>query len=284
MSTVPIVYFNGEYVEKSAVRISPDDRGFLFADGVYEVVRSYAGRLFRLDAHLGRLADGLAALRMSGVDLTTLRAVFPKVIEANRLGREGATVYLQITRGAAPRGHAFPDPSPPPTVYAEARPFVARADPEAGVAVITVPDVRWARCDIKSVALLPNVLANQRAREAGAVEAVFVRDGVVLEGTASSLFAVFDGEVRTVPKTNYILPGVTRQVVLDLCAAHSIAARQAPIQFDELAGAEEIFLAGTTVEVMPVVTVDGRAVGDGRPGPVTRCLRDLFRNETGADS
>jgi len=272
----PTVYFNGAFVSKDDVRISPDDRGFLFADGVYEVVRSYQGQIFSLDAHLGRLERGLRAIEIAGVDVAGLGSVFRELLTQNGLTGD-ATVYLQITRGAAPRVHAFPDPLPPPTVYAEARTFAPKGDPAVGIPVITVPDVRWARCDIKTVALIPNCLANQRAREAGAVEAVFVRDGVALEGTASSFFAVIDGEVRTAPASNYILPSITRGVVLQVCREGGIAHRETPVFVQELPRAAELFMAGTTLEVMPVVQVDGRPVGNGRPGPVTTGLHAAFR-------
>ena len=146
--------------------------------------------------------------------------------------------------------------------------------------MITVPDTRWARCDIKTVALTANVLANQLAREAGAIEAVFVRDGVALEASACSLFAVIDGVVRTAPATNYILPSITRAVVLRLCGEVGIPAREAAVFHTQLATAEEVFLAGTTLEVMPVVTLDGQHVGNGRPGPTARRLYELFKAET----
>jgi len=185
-----------------------------------------------------------------------------------------------VTRGAAPRTHWFPDPPVAPTVYGSATPFKAKADPAAGVAVITQPDHRWTRCDIKSVALLPNCLAAQRARKAGAVEAVLVRDGVALEGTHTSFFGVVDGVVRTAPRSNYILPSVTRGAVLDICREHGIAADETPILLHELERAEELFLAGTTMEVMPIVTVDGRPVADGKPGAVAGRLLGLFRERT----
>jgi D-alanine transaminase len=272
----PTVYFNGAYVAKDEVRISPDDRGFLFADGIYEVVRSYHGHVFELDAHLRRLANGLRAIEIGGIDVPSLAAVARELLARNGLTAE-ATVYFQITRGAAPRVHAFPDPLPPPTVYAEARAFTPKGDPAVGIPVITVPDVRWARCDIKSVALLPNCLANQRARAAGAVEAIFVRDGVALEGTASSFFAVIDGEVRTAPSSNYILPSITRDVVLRLCRETGMAHREYPVLAEHLPRASELFMAGTTLEVMPVVRVDGQTVADGRPGPVATRLLAAFR-------
>jgi D-alanine transaminase len=273
----PVVYFNGSFIPKAEVRISPDDRGFLFADGVYEVARAYAGRLFELEAHLQRLANGIAALEIGGVDAHVFGAVFARLLALNGFEAADATVYLQVTRGAAPRTHWFPTTPVPPTVYAEARPFAPRADPAAGIAVITVPDVRWARCDIKSVALLPNCLANQRARTAGALEAVFVRDGVALEGTSSSFFAVVDGEVRTAPASNYILPSISRAVVLRLCAGAGLRHRETPVFVEDLPRAAELFMAGTTLEVMPVVRVDGRPVGTGAPGPVATRLSGMFR-------
>ncbi len=274
------VYFCGEYLPLDDVRISPDDRGFLFADGVYEVIRSYAGRLFELEAHLARLAAGLDALRITGADIARLAHVSPELLERNGLSGEDALIYVQITRGVAPRTHAFPTPPVPPTVYARVMPFRPRGDPQHGVAVITVSDTRWSRCDIKSVALLPNCLANQLARDAGAHEAVFVRDGVAIEGTATSFFGVFDGEVRTAPASNYILPGITRRVVLDLCAAHEIPVQERPIFAHELPMAEELLLVGTTVEVMPIVRVDDRPVGAGVPGPMARRLLELFHAKT----
>jgi D-alanine transaminase len=276
----PLVYFNGSYLLKDQVRISPDDRGFLFADGIYEVARSYGGRFFELGAHLERMRNGLAALAIGGVRAESLGEVFNTLLERNGLGREPATVYAQVTRGASPRTHFFPDPPVPPTVYAEAKPFTPKGDPAQGAAVITVADTRWARCDIKTVGLIPNCLANQRARAAGALEAIFVRDGVALEATASSFFAVVDGEVRTAPASNYILPSITRSVVLRICVREKIPHREAPVYLDDLARASELFLAGTTLEVMPIVTVDGKPVGSGRPGPVAERLGALFHAET----
>ncbi len=272
-----IVYFNGQYVPKDAVRISPEDRGFVFGDGIYEVIRSYDGALFALDAHLARMHHGLCELGISGADVEQVGAVAAELIRRNELTTGDATVYVQITRGAAPRTHYFPDPAVPPTVYAQAGRFTPKGDPAKGVATVTVPDIRWARCDVKTVQLLPNVLANQRAHAAGVAEALFVRDGVVLEGSHSSLFFVFGKEVRTAPRTNYILPSITRDIVLELCRAKGIAAREMPVFVQEVSRASEAFLAGTTVEVMPIVRIDGGTVGGGTPGPVTRRLQELFR-------
>jgi D-alanine transaminase len=277
-----IAYFNGRYLPKDEVRLSPEDRGFLFGDGVYEVIRSYEGKLFALEAHLARMRFGLCELGINGVDVEELGEVAAELVRRNALAQGDATVYLQVTRGAAPRTHFFPDPPVPPTVYAQAGRFTPKGDPAHGIATITVPDVRWARCDIKTVQLLPNCLANQRARASGAQEALFVRDGVVLEGSHSSLFFVFGEEVRTAPKNNYILPSITRDVVLMSCRAAGIPARETPVFVHELPRATEAFLAGTTVEVMPIVRVDGTPVGGGRPGPVTRRLQELFRERVRA--
>lgn len=274
------VYFNGKFLPKDEVRVSPEDRGFVFGDGVYEVIRSYEGKLFAVDAHLARMRSGVCELAINGADVDALGDVAAELIKRNDLTAGDATVYLQITRGAAPRAHFFPDPPVPPTVYAQAGRFSPKGDPTKGIVTITVPDIRWARCDIKTVQLLPNCLANQRARASGAQEALFVRDGVVLEGSHSSLFFVFGEEVRTAPKNNYILPSITRDIVLDLCRTDGTPARETPVFTHELARATEAFLAGTTVEVMPIVRIDAGAVGDGKPGPVTRRLQELFRGRT----
>ena len=275
-----IVYLNGVYLPKEEARLSPDDRGFLFADGIYEVVRSYGGRLYALEPHLARLARGLKAIRIQGVVATDVGVICQELLTRNDLARKDAIVYVQITRGAAPRTHWFPDPSVRPTVYASTMAFKPKADPAVGVAVITQPDQRWARCDIKSVALLPNCMAAQAAREAGVPEAVLVRDGVVLEGTHTSFFGVVEGEVRTAPANNYILPSITRQAVLELCSEHGIPARTEPILLEELPRVTELFLAGTTMEIMPIIQIDARTIGAGRPGPVATRLLELFRRRT----
>ncbi len=274
------VYFNGQYLSKDAVRVSPDDRGFVFGDGVYEVIRSYHGKLFALEAHLARLRFGVCELAINGADVDRLGTVAGELIRRNDLGSVDASVYLQITRGAAPRTHFFPDPPVPPTVYAQAGRLTPKGDPLKGIAVITVPDIRWARCDIKTVQLLPNTLANQRAHASGVEEALFVREGVVLEGSHSGLFFVFRAEVRTAPKSNYILPSITRDIVLDLCRTSGIPARETPVLSHELPRVTEAFLASTTLEVMPIVRVDGHPVGEGKPGAVTRRLQELFRTRT----
>lgn len=271
------VFFNGRYVEKADVRISPDDRGWLFSDGIYEVVRVYQGRPFEMPAHVERLHYGLAALRIEGVDAGDMATITDELIRRNHLADADAVVYVQVTRGAAPRTHHFPALPVEPTFYAAAWSFTPSTDPAVGVRVVTEPDHRWTRCDVKSVSLLANCLAAQAAEEAGAYEAILVRDGMALEGTRTTLFGVVDGIVRTAPLTNYVLPSISRAVALELCAEAGLRVRETPMLLREFESAEELFLAGTTTEVMPIVDVDGRSVASGAPGPIASRLSKAFR-------
>lgn len=273
-----IVYLNGEYRPKSEARIPVEDRGFLLADGIYEVAPAYRGRFLRLEEHLARMARGLAALRID-FDAAALAEVSERLLAENRLqDAEAATVYLQVTRGVAPRSHAFPKEPIPPTVYGSAQPYTRppRERWERGFTAITVPDLRWSRVDIKSIALLANVLAQQAAVDAGADDAILVREGVALEGSHANLFAVIGGTVVTHALTNHILPGVTRGLVLELAAEAGMRVEQRPIFLEELRSAEELFLTGTTTEVRPIVQLDGRPVGDGRVGPAAKELYAAF--------
>lgn len=276
-------YFNGEFVDKASIAISPDDRGFLFADGLYEVIRAYDGQLFTAKEHLARLNRGTAFLRLPVQDFNYLAEVSAKLLQENNLSGD-ATVYIQVTRGAAPRKHQFPAESLPLTVYADAKPFDNAANLinlEKGIKAITVPDQRWARCDLKTTSLTANVLANQQAVEAGAKEALFVRDGVVLEGSHTNFMGVKDGRIVTAPANNTILHGITRKVILDICQANEIPLVLEPIFFQELASLEEAFICGTTTEVMPVTAINGKSVGEGVPGPMTRKLQELYRKVSG---
>ena len=271
-------YLNGSYLPKERIAISPDDRGFLYSDGLYEVIRSYDGTLFQAQAHLDRLNYGARAIRLNTVDFQYLIDVAQELIQRNHLSQSDATVYLQVTRGIAPRAHRFPSPEIPLTIYATASSFSPKnAAFEDGISVILVPDQRWARCDIKTVSLIANVLAHQQARDREASEAILVRDGVALEGTSSNFFGIFDGTVVTAPKTNYILGGITRQVVLDICKNLSIPFQERPILEHELPHAEELMVIGTTTEITPIVTIDKKNVGSGRPGTITRRLQETFR-------
>lgn len=282
---MPRVHLNGEILDREQARLPLDDRGFLFGDGVYEVSRLVRGRVFQAEAHWRRLQDGLGALAIdvSGfLDRTGLDELYARLIEENDLAGGEATIYLQVTRGAAVRSHGFPAAGTRPTIFASAAAFqIPRAQRERGVAAITVPDIRWARCDIKSVNLLPNVMAKQRAIEAGAFEAVMLRDGVVTEGASANIFGLIDGQLRTYPLSNYILPGVTRGVVLEIAAELGIEVQQRPILAEELPRLEELFATGTATDVQPLVTLDGRPVGTGRPGAVAVAIRHALEERMG---
>ncbi len=278
-----IVYFNGRFMDKQEVVVSPDDRGFLFADGLYEVIRSYQGILFRPMDHIARLNHGAKHLRLSRTDFADFVPIAQALIEKNGLLTWDATVYFQVTRGQAPRSHAFPSPLPELTVYA----FASRFDAERGeklkaqgISAITVADQRWARCDMKTTALTANVLANQAAVEQNAKEAIFVRDGVLLEGTHSNFMAVKDNVLVTAPLSNYILGGITRNVIVELCERENIPLTFGPVFEKDIPGFQEMMVVGTTLEVTPVVKLNHAPVGDGRPGAVTTKLQALLKGET----
>jgi D-alanine transaminase len=276
-----IVYFNGRYMPKEQVVISPDDRGFLFADGTYEVVRIYRGKPYRIKDHLGRFAESLSKIRIHFADTLVFESITEELITQNGLEKAEAALYIQITRGVAPRRHPFPDPSTSPTVYAYVYPVKPDTVKwESGVKVILVPDIRWSRCDIKSVSLLANVLAAQEASDQEAEEAVFVRNGFITEGTHTNVSAVFAGEVWTHPANEFILGGITREAVRELCLEAGIGFLEKPIPYDQFMKADEAFLLGTTTEIMPVVEVNGKRIGTGRRGPVTKRLQELFDEMT----
>ena len=273
MSTV---YLNGAYLPKEQALVPVDDRGFTFGDGVYEVIRAHDGRLFEGRAHLERLERGLRGLEIRGgveVSPGSLLSVTERLLEENGFCEGHATVYVQVTRGTAPRTHYFPRTPVPPTVFLSVARFAPPVEQcERGAEAITLADIRWSRCDLKTVNLLPNVLAKQKAVASGAVEALLVRDGVVTEGSHTTVFAVLDGELRTHPRSPYVLPGITRDVLLRVAEERGIPAAEAPVLAEELGRAGELFVCGTTMDVTPIVRLDGRAVADGRPGPITRIL------------
>jgi len=275
-----VVYFDGRYVLKSQVMVSPEDRGFLLGDGIYEVAAAYDGRFVALDRHMERLRHSLRESRIGESVADPLESVFTGLLERNGFGDSGkAMVYLQVTRGVAPRTHAFPKIPVRPTVYAYAAPFPAMGDLAAGVSAITRPDLRWSRCDIKSISLMANCMANQEAKESGSFEAILIRNGTVLEGSHTSIFGVGGGEVRTAPLSNLILPGITREIVVELCRANDIPLREDAMSEEELRRADELFLTGTTTEVVPITAVDNNPVGDGKPGPISLRLAELYRAE-----
>ena len=274
-----IMYLNGEYVPRQMAMIPVEDRGFLFGDGIYEGVRSVGGKMFEWGAHANRMINGLNGLRINfnADQVNALEAVCEQVVEKNGLVDGEAFVYLQVSRGAAPRAHNFPPATVHPTVFVSASKLVVpRAMREQGAAAITFPDMRWKRRDWKTVNLLGNVLARQAASEAGAYEAIMHEDGIVTEGAATNVFAVIDGVLRTHPLTTRILPGVTRITVMELIAEYKLPVREEAIPLAQLAAAEEVFICGSTTDVTPVVSIDGVRVGAGTPGPVTVRLREGF--------
>ncbi len=276
-----IVYFNGRYQPEEEVRISPNERGLHFADGVYEVVRAYRGRPFRLPEHCARLERSLKAVRMDYDDLDEVSSAAVELIGRNSLSAGNALIYIQVTRGEYRRSHTFPPASIRPNVYLSASPFTPyRKEYGTGVRVTLAPDIRWSRCDIKSIALLPNVLARQEAEDRGALEAVFVRDGVLTEGSRTNIGGIRGGTFITPPKSNFILAGITRDTVIGLCGEIGIPVTEGDIPADDLVSFDELMLMGTTVEVMPIIRVDDLVIGGGVPGPLTVKLIEAFRTAT----
>jgi D-alanine transaminase len=263
------VYLNGRFVALAEAGVSPLDRGFLYGDGVYEVIPVYSRRPFRIDEHLRRLQKTLGGIRLANpLAVDGWKEVVSRLVEAAPW--EDQSIYLQVTRGADDkRDHAFPPAGVPPTVFAFASPLVTpSAEVRArGVGAITVPDMRWARCDLKVVSLLANVLARQQAVEQGCAEALLVRDGWVKEGAASNVFVVRDGVLLAPPKTHLMLPGITYDVILELAERHGQPLQIREIGEAELRTADEVWMTSSTKEILAITTLDGVPVGTGRPGP-----------------
>ncbi|MDI7246833.1 MAG: D-amino-acid transaminase [Bacillota bacterium] len=275
-----IAFVNGEFMDLSDARVSVEDRGFQFGDGVYEVVRCYHGVPFALEEHLRRLERSASGIEL-GIPEETRRLGELAVEALRRSQIAEAVLYMQVTRGWAPRNHAFPEAAKP-TVVITVRPAKPAPPDRAalGVSVITVPDERWLRCDIKSTDLLPNVMAKQKAVRAGAFEAVMIRDGAyVTEGASTNVFAVKDDAVYTAPEGPRILSGITRAIVLGLAREHGMPVVEEFFTPEFLARADEAFITSTTLEVVPCVRVDGRPMGDGRPGPLTHVLASAYSAE-----
>ncbi len=279
---VEIVYLNGSFIPYSEALVPFEDRGMLFADGIYEVVRAYDGRLFALEGHLQRLVASAQEIQLEIPPAAELQEALLGVME--RSGLRDTSIYLQVTRGfAGPRSHGVPQ-GIRPTVFAAARP-VPRPDPRhvaEGARAVTVVDNRWHMCHVKSIGLLLNNLAKQAALDVGAQESLFVREGVVTEGAATNTFAVFGGELWTHPEGPLVLSGITRQIVIELAQAEGIAVREEPYLASRMYGAQEVFVTSTNLEVLPIQSVDGRSIGAGVPGPVTRRLQAAFTRRTAA--
>lgn len=299
-----LVYFNNQFVPikendslsgaetcfmpKSEVRISPDDRGFTFGDGIYEVIRAYRGYLFEIERHLARLERSQRSIEMPVWDYASIAPILTTLLKKNNLTGTEAKIYIQITRGDAPRDHAFPGNNTPLTIFITATEIPPRG-PEygTGVAAIFTDDNRWTRCDIKQIGLLPGVMANQQARSAGAHEALFVRDGIITEGTHTNFCTIIDGTLHTHPADNLILPGITLAVVLDICAELGIPVVEKGLARTDLLGLLdqsdarlEAMILGTITEILPIVKIDNHVIGDGQPGPFTRRIIDSFYRRT----
>jgi D-alanine transaminase len=271
-----VVYLNGQFMAKEEARISPNDRGFIFADGVYEVAKYYNGKPFRFDDHIARLKRSLSELEIVYQEIESLEAIFLELITKNNLLDKHAGVYLQITRGEHKRVHHFPE-NIQPTVYAFAYHMPSFTDNlENGIAVITHEDIRWQRCDIKSVSLLPNTMLYNKAVKAGAGECVLIRNGMVTEATHSSVLGVKNGTVITRPLSNLILPGITRKVILEICTANRIPFEEREFTDAEMLEMDEIIIAGTGSEVTPAIQVDSKIIGNGKPGKITCFIQEKF--------
>jgi D-alanine transaminase len=269
------VYLNGQYLPTDEARISVLDRGFIFGDGVYEVWRLIEGKLFEHERHDRRLRRGLKTIEIAVPDkeLDALPGVAERLMRENDLLQGEGTFYLEITRGAAPRTHAYPPPTTKPTVFAMVSSFVVPHPIRAsGAKAITQSDVRWLRCDVKTIQLLPNCMAKQKAQAAGALEAIFVRNGIVTEGTHTTVLGVKNGELRTHPLGPMILPSVTREIILEIAREQGVPVREIAFNTQELFAMDELFVAGTTTDVTPIVEVDGKRIGSGKPGPVSKAL------------
>ena len=270
------VWNGDQIIERTSASTDVEDRGYNFGDGVYEVFRIYSGKIFAEMPHWARLERSVEQIRMKmPLTIGEFQQGIRKLIQADEF--DTGIIYLQITRGVAPRAHAFPSNEVRPVIMALTKPMARPiTDLERGVAVITQPDLRWLRCDIKSLNLLPNVLAKQAAAEAGAMEALLHRNGIVTEGSSSNVAIVRDGMIVTHPANELILHGITRAVVCELAEQLGIPLTEKGYSVEELFNADEAFLMSTTSEVMPIVHCDGRPVGNGEPGPVTRRLQQAF--------
>ncbi|WP_414475205.1 D-amino-acid transaminase [Microvirga sp. M2] len=272
-----LAYWNGTYMSLADVKVSPLDRGFLFADGVYEVVAFYDRRLFQLDEHLARLERSLREIRI-GTDISReeLAGVFRHLMDD--LPSKTGTVYLQVTRGAAAgRAHPFPAGTAA-SLLAFASPLkrLSESEMELGFLATTSPDIRWQRCDIKAIALLPSVLAAQDAKENGALETIMHRDGLVTECASSNVFIVRDGHIATPRADNRILNGINRQVAISLARNLGLSVEERDVSLEELRSADEIWITSTTKEIAPMTRLDNAPIGDGRPGPLWRRVRQAF--------
>jgi len=274
---LPLVWLDGRLLPLEQARISPLDRGFLFGDGAYEVLPVYAGRAYRFEAHMARLDRSLAEIRMAPpLDRAAWLSAFGKLVHGN--GGGDLLLYVQVTRGVEPERNHVPQAGTRPTIFASVQklPAIPAAAIENGVAGVTAEDIRWSRCDIKSTSLLGNVLLRWLAADAGATETILFRGGMLTEGSASSVHVVKGGRIATPPQTNAILPGTTRGVIFELAAREGVASERRAVTEAELRGADEVLIASAGGGIRAIVSLDGKPVGAGVPGPVYRRIFAAF--------
>ncbi len=273
-------YLNDRFLPLDEASISPMDRGYLFGDGIYEVIRVIEGETFKAQEHLARMDQGLQALEIN-LDQNKrqkIEEVSRQLLEMNRHQEGEATIYVQVTRGTAiPRTHVFPEQSVEPTLFITTSPFTPHKDlHQKGVNVITVADVRWKRCNLKTTQLLPNTLAREQAKKTGANSAMLIRDGVVTESPNANIFAVKNEVLYTFPASHYILNGVTRQVVIEIANDLDIPLIPDPVREEEIFSFDEFFFTGTTTDIQPITMVNGKPIGNGQPGPVVRKVQEAY--------
>ncbi len=276
--TSKLVYLNGDYLPINEAKISVLDRGFIFGDGVYEVIPAYGAKALRFEHHMQRLQNSLDAVRITN-PLTNAQwqEVLDKLI--SETGPEDQYLYLHITRGVASRDHRFPDETKP-TVFVMSSVLqpVEPALLEKGISAVTLDDIRWQHCNIKAIALLPNILLRQQAVDQDAMEAILIRDGDITEGAASNVFIVSDGVIKTPPKGKKLLPGITRDLVVELAKTHNMPVEEVAITEKEFLAADEIWLTSSTKEILPVTRINEQQVGNGKPGAVWRDMYEKYQD------
>ncbi|TRZ37251.1 D-amino-acid transaminase [Niallia circulans] len=273
-----IVWMNGAFIDRSEAKVDIEDRGYQFGDGIYEVIRVYNGQLFTANEHLERLLSSGDKLSIQiGYSVEEFKSLLEQLIEKNSL--KTGIVYMQVTRGVSARNHAFPAEDTPPTYIAYTKEVERPTEQlDNGVTAITVEDIRWSRCDIKSLNLLGNVIAKQKATEADCYESIQYRDLTVTEGSSSNIWIIKDNAVKTHEANQFILNGITRQKIIELCRGNDMEVVEAAFTIEDLIDADEVFLSSTTAEVMPIISINNVPVGNGEIGPVARKLQQLFKD------
>lgn len=279
LNNISTCFLNGEYLPLKEAKVSVLDRGFIFADGIYEVIPAFFGKPFRLEHHLNRLETNLSAIKITNpYTMIEWHKIFSDIISKNNYLDTDCSLYIQVTRGVAKRDHVFPD-SPTPTVFVMLNPMPP-ANPvslEKGLKVITRKDIRWQYCHIKSISLLGNIMLKQEAAENNADETVLIRNGFVTEGSSSNIFIVKNGVIKTPIKSNQLLPGITRDLLVEIAKQHNIACEETNITENELLSADEVWLSSSLKEVSPVCSIDGKSIANGQPGEHWRKMYHLFQ-------